>query len=311
MRRPFPSRVLRSIGLLSALPFLTSFGADPRLSAHVDAVTPHDATAEGEVASGLSLEGDTALVDLANQSSIASAALEPASAFELRDVAGLSLGRASTCLAEAIYYEAGQETADGQRAVAQVVLNRVRHRAFPNTVCGVVYQGAERSTGCQFTFTCDGSLARRPIPFAMERARRIARISLGGGVYSPVGRATHYHADYVLPYWSRSLQRLGRVGSHIFYVWRGRNGTAAYFDRRYAGVEPMIAKEALIARRSERVTQGQAQTTLVAPLDTLEGADEAPIPAPSSRKIDYRPLPMERSAAPSETVDRTRATSSE
>jgi spore germination cell wall hydrolase CwlJ-like protein len=82
--------------------------------------------------------------------------------------------QALTCLASAVYYEAGNQDADGERAVAQVVLNRVRHPAFPNSVCGVVYQGSTRTTGCQFTFTCDGSLARAPDRDGWRRASKIA-----------------------------------------------------------------------------------------------------------------------------------------
>ncbi len=86
-----------------------------------------------------------------------------ARAFDQRSQSAADYQRALECLANAIYYEAATEPLDGQRAVAQVVLNRLRHPAFPNSVCGVVYQGSERATGCQFTFTCDGSLVRPPI----------------------------------------------------------------------------------------------------------------------------------------------------
>src|SRR3546814_109789 len=112
----------------------------------------------------------------------------------------VDLARATDCLAAAQLYEAGDD-AVGERAVAQVVLNRVRHPAFPKTVCGVVFQGQERATGCQFTFTCDGALARAPTQAAWERARDIARSALAGKVYRPVGYATHYHTDWVGPYW--------------------------------------------------------------------------------------------------------------
>src|SRR3546814_14176438 len=77
----------------------------------------------------------------------------------------------------------------GQQAVAQVVLNRVRNPAFPNSVCGTVYEGSSRSTGCQFTFTCDGSLTARREPAAWERARQVAQMALAGFVYAPVGRS--------------------------------------------------------------------------------------------------------------------------
>jgi spore germination cell wall hydrolase CwlJ-like protein len=149
----------------------------------------------------------------------------------------ISRERAETCLAEAIYYEAGSESEDGQRAVAQVVLNRVRHGAYPSSVCGVVYQGSTRQTGCQFTFTCDGSLARRPSASGWSRAMVVAREALAGAVYAPVGFATHYHANWMLPYWASSVALVGRVGGHIFYSWKGQAGTAAAFAQAYSGVE--------------------------------------------------------------------------
>ena len=113
--------------------------------------------------------------------------------------------QALNCLASAVYYEAGNQDENGARAVAQVVLNRVRHPAFPSSVCGVVYQGSTRPTGCQFTFTCDGSLNRQPDADGWRRATRIAEQALAGSVYVPVGWATHYHADYVVPYWAATM----------------------------------------------------------------------------------------------------------
>jgi spore germination cell wall hydrolase CwlJ-like protein len=123
------------------------------------------------------------------------------------------------CLGEAIYYEAGFEPQTGQEAVGQVILNRARNGHFPGDVCGVVYQGSERRTGCQFSFTCDGSLTRRP-PEAeqLEQARRVANLLIDGLVFVPeVGAATHYHANYVHPYWAPTLQKLATVGRHVFY----------------------------------------------------------------------------------------------
>jgi len=148
--------------------------------------------------------------------------------------------RAIACLTSAIYYEAATEPLDGQRAVAQVVLNRVRHPAYPNSVCGVVYQGMERRTGCQFTFTCDGSLARTPMASYWSRARTVAEAALAGSVYKPVGWATHYHTNWVVPYWSSSLVKAAIVGTHIFYRWTGGWGTGPAFRNRYAGVEPDV-----------------------------------------------------------------------
>ncbi|MEJ2459045.1 MAG: cell wall hydrolase [Novosphingobium sp.] len=115
---------------------------------------------------------------------------------------GTNGSRALQCLTAAVYYEAASESDAGQRAVAQVVLNRVAHPAFPGTVCGVVYEGSERPTGCQFSFTCDGSLARRPSTLFWNRAGTIARQALNGYVYTPVGLATHYHTVQISPYWA-------------------------------------------------------------------------------------------------------------
>ncbi len=148
--------------------------------------------------------------------------------------------RATDCLAQAVYYEAASETPEGQRAVAQVVLNRVRDPRFPSSVCGVVYQGSERRTGCQFTFTCDGALARKPDPALFARARMIAVAALSGRVEPAVGLATHYHTRQVLPVWRTDLVKLRTIGAHIFYGWRGREASARGLRSGYAGVEPVI-----------------------------------------------------------------------
>ena len=149
--------------------------------------------------------------------------------------------RALQCLTQAVYYEGASEPDAGQRAIAQVVLNRVSHPAYPNSVCGVVYQGSERKTGCQFTFTCDGALARKPSPAFWDRARRVAVAALAGAVYRPVGMATHYHTTAIHPYWADSLTRVGTIGAHHFYRWNGMAGQKGAFTSRYAGGEPMAA----------------------------------------------------------------------
>ncbi|MDJ0275689.1 cell wall hydrolase [Sphingomonas sp. 2R-10] len=152
-----------------------------------------------------------------------------------------NLARATDCLAAAVLYEAGDD-ARGQRAVAQVVLNRARHPAFPNTVCGVVFQGSERRTGCQFTFTCDGALVRAyPEPF-WERARAIAAAALSGSVYAPVGYATHYHTDWVVPYWQSSLAKIAAVDTHLFFRWSGWWGTPGAFRQAVRGEEPRVVQ---------------------------------------------------------------------
>jgi spore germination cell wall hydrolase CwlJ-like protein len=164
-----------------------------------------------------------------------------------------SRARAVDCLAAAVYYEAGDD-AVGQQAVAQVIINRTRHPAFPKSICGVVFQGSERSTGCQFTFSCDGAILRYlPTATAWERARYVARTALTGTVYKPVGHATHYHTDWVVPYWSASLEKITEVHTHLFFRWAGWWGTPPAFNRAYTGVEPNIA---LMARLSPGNFQG-------------------------------------------------------
>ena len=137
--------------------------------------------------------------------------------------------RALQCLTTAIYYEAASEPDAGQRAVAQVVLNRVAHPAFPKTVCGVVFQGSERP-GCQFSFACDGAMARRPVQQFWDRARRVAADALAGNVFAPVGLATHYHTSAVHPLWSDKLAFIGTIGAHRFYRWAGSAGQPAAFN---------------------------------------------------------------------------------
>jgi hypothetical protein len=125
--------------------------------------------------------------------------------------------REARCLSQAIYYEARGETRQGQVAVAEVIMNRVRSPAYPDTVCSVVYQGSHRTTGCQFTFTCDGSLNRRPRGVAWERAQQVATAVLQGYTRPVTHRATHYHTTGVNPIWNAGLVETTRIGTHIFY----------------------------------------------------------------------------------------------
>lgn len=149
--------------------------------------------------------------------------------------------RAIDCMAAAILYEAGDDPV-GQRAVAQVVINRVRHPAFPKTICGVVFQGSERSTGCQFTFTCDGALVHHHWADAQwVRARQVATAALSGRVFARVGYATHYHTDWVVPYWQSSLDKIAAVNTHLFFRWTGWWGTPPAFNRHVSNEEPVIA----------------------------------------------------------------------
>ena len=192
------------------------------------------------------ISGDTAARNAAIPLTAASNPRAPSVVF--RAATAWDQQRSLLCLAEAVYYEARSESEAGQRAVAQVVLNRVRHPAYPNSVCGVVYQGPMRAGGgCQFTFTCDGSLAISPAGFGWARARAIAASALSGGVFAPVGLATHYHTHQVLPSWAYKLAKSAVIGSHNFYRLQGGWGAPAAFRARYAAREPSPA--AMIAAR--------------------------------------------------------------
>ena len=162
--------------------------------------------------------------------------------------------RAEECLTQAIYYEAAVEPAEGMAAVAQTILNRLRHPGYPKSVCGVVYEGSQRTTGCQFSFTCDGSLARVPNPVLWERSRGVARRALNGYVMTAVGTATHYHADYVAPYWAPTLYKITQIGRHIFYRWTGPSGLPRAFSGRYAGGEANLS--AAILQGFDERTEG-------------------------------------------------------
>jgi hypothetical protein len=168
--------------------------------------------------------------------------------------------RSLQCLTEAIYYEARSETEDGQRAVAQVVLNRVRHPAYPNTVCGVVYQGSERTTGCQFSFTCTGVMGPIAEPAAWDRARRIAAAALRGNVYRPVGLAVNYHTTAIHPYWAPSLVTQTTVGAHIFYT-RPDSRSVEAFSQMPGNYEP----DTFGRMRGERYEDVRVEQPIYAP----------------------------------------------
>jgi hypothetical protein len=207
------------------------------------------------------------------------------SAYAFRGATAVDGMRAQLCLTAAIYYEAASESDDGQHAVAQVVLNRVRHPAYPNTVCDVVYQGTERGDRlCQFTFACDGSLARLPSRSGWARASRIARLALAGYVYAPVGAATHYHTLAVNPYWNKSLTATAIIGAHIFYRWNGKAGSPGAFYARYSGREPLPGPRPAPFR----------PTT---PLGPIQPGQIAMVPAPSTGTPIATPAPGDGSVA--------------
>lgn len=196
-------------------------------------------------------------------------AIEPQRPFVLpNDTNKLSEARATECLTSAIYYEAASEGPQGQKAVAQVVLNRVRSPFYPHSVCGVVYQGSSLQTGCQFTFTCDGSLVRTPPRAGWKRAQEIAFGALHGTVEPSVGTATHYHTLFVVPYWAASLQKISVIGNHIFYRLPGPMGARAAFKSDYTGEDLEIEQTPLDAAAAlvEQVQSQDASVTYSDPL---------------------------------------------
>ncbi len=215
----------------------------------------------------------------------ASEAAEPFTAS--RDPA--TFERSLQCLTEAIYYEARSQSDDGQRAVAQVVLNRVRHPSYPSSVCGVVYQGSHRVTGCQFTFTCDGSMGAAIEPYAWDRARGIAAAALRGSVYRPVGLALNYHTTAIRPYWAPSLMQQAVVGAHVFYRRPG-SGTVDSFNQLPSGDEPEPAPRPYYETPRREARQGGRSTRL--PYE--QAVMEIPV---VERPVVYRAVGERRSAA--------------
>ena len=249
-RETVAGAMLAAIGLIVVA---GSSGATPLLP---EFATQAEAPEAGPVAKPLpnqirNLAPETAL-EVNAQIPIAGGPNPAAKPFALAKTSSETRARALECLTSAIYYEAAQEPTDGQRAVAQVVLNRVKHPAFPNSVCGVVYEGSTRATGCQFTFTCDGSMRFAPIPSLWNRARKVAEAALNGSVFAPAGYATHYHANYVVPYWASSLVKTSVQGAHIFYRWSGGWGRPAAFTDRWSGLEGSPAALRLAALSAPR-----------------------------------------------------------
>ena len=173
--------------------------------------------------------------------------LPPPSPTQRLHLEGRSLTRAEHCLATAIYFEARGEPVKGQIAVAQVIMNRVFSGYYPNDVCGVIYQNANRYLSCQFTFACDGRRKTINERGAWARANRIAKQTLAGEVYeTAVGTSTHYHAVYVHPNWVREMKKFVRFGIHNFYrpvAWG--NGSD----------EPIWSREQMVALKKAKTSK--------------------------------------------------------
>ena len=245
--------------------------------------------------------GVTGTIDLPDLPIPAGAVLDagvvPARPFSMAGASALDRDRALQCLTAAIYYEAASESDAGQQAVAQVILNRARHPAFPGTVCGVVYQGSEHA-GCQFSFACDGALARMPARAAWVRAARAAGMALAGYVYAPVGLATHYHTYAVTPAWNRALVMTDVVGAHFFHRWKGYWGTSAAFNQRYAGGEPVPGPHMTLPPVAPPTPQmiaaaGAAAVAVPVPVAPVVLAEVKPAPAKPAVAVVTDMLPPE------------------
>jgi spore germination cell wall hydrolase CwlJ-like protein len=259
----------------------THHAQSARLSAAVrrglsDAALQHGATSVAPNAGAAAIRAAPAQPVPARSALLHAAVLQASTPFRL--AGPVEASRDLDCLTAAVYYEARGETAAGQAAVAQVVLNRVRHPAFPKTVCGVVYQGAAGGQ-CQFSFACDGAMRRGKEPAAWDRARDVASRALSGYVMQGVGRATHFHVASLGGLWGAGMVRVAQVGQHIFYSFGGHRSQLSSGP----------------AQPSADTPDGLDVTTVaaVAPADggRLASADPAPTP-PST--TDAKPV----SAAP-------------
>ena len=210
--------------------------------------------------------------------------------------------RALDCLSAAIFYEAANETPQGQAAVAQVIVNRMRHPAYPKTICGVVFQGSERTTGCQFSFTCDGAMGRPPSIEGWARARAVASAALNGSVAADVGMATHYHANYVSPYWAERLVKVRQIGVHIFYRWTGSWGLPFAFSRQHAGEEPVILKMAALSTPLEMLDPAIDPALLTLTPVAIETAALIVLPRHPAVEVSTPPSTPDASASPAAPV---------
>lgn len=213
---------------------------------------------------------------------------------------GASAGRDLECLTQAVYYEARGEGRDGMAAVAQVVLNRARHSAFPGTICGVVYQGAHRATGCQFSFTCNGAMRRPVNQAAWRRAEAVAEAALAGQVYAPVGAATHFHTTGVSPRWRHTLVQTAQVGTHVFYRFGGRNGAISAFSQAAdPSTEADTARPAVVQASLDPVeTVRHAGAALAVTAHWVQDMLDGPVePRPTAQPPASAPSPQPRPQA--------------
>ena len=217
----------------------------------------------------------------------------PAAPFRL--VGALESSRELDCLTQAVYYEARGESASGQAAVAQVVLNRVRSPIFPKTVCSVVFQGAARGSGCQFSFACDGSLRRGREPMAWRRAQEVAANALSGVVMAAVGNATHYHNLTVSPNWGPNLLKVAQVGAHLFYR------PSYNMAHGYGGELPNMNAQPLAPDADAPDLRLASMVLVDGPAKPGQGGPVVGGPEPASAPTEAKPSPSEAQKGRSET----------
>lgn len=196
------------------------------------------------------------------------------------------------CLTEAVYYEARGESPRGQAAVAQVVMNRVKHPAFPKSVCAVVFQGVGRT--CQFSFACDGSMNRRRETMAWNRARDIAVRALSGALRAEIGSATHFHTTAVSPAWAPQMLRVANVGAHVFYRF------SPYRIRTAPAARPMVEHAVMTGGQAGHLPELRLMSAIVterAVADSLE-----PVSAPAAQPAKTAPVPAVPTPKPADSA---------
>ena len=210
------------------------------------------------------------------------------------------------CLTQAVYFEARGETVRGQAAVAQVVLNRVKHPAFPKTGCAVVFQGAA-TRGCQFSFACDGSTRRAREAGAWDRARKIAARAMSGAVLADVGSATHFHTTGVSPVWGPRMLRVSQVGLHVFYRFNPHARALDAAPER--AVFENLPAQAMAPTAPLRIATAMVEQTIDATLATSSPQVAAPQVAPAPAKPAVAESPAANVGKGSDVAAQARAAS--
>ncbi len=184
---------------------------------------------------------------IANKGEVTGVDRHPQSPAARLKLAGTKRANSEKCLANAVYFEARGEPVRGQIAVAQVVMNRVFSPFYPDSVCGVVYQNANRHNACQFTFACDGIPDVVNEPDAWRRAERIAHDMLDGKLWLPeIAKSTHYHAYWVHPSWVHEMRRIDKIGVHTFYrprAWGDGADEPSWSDPKTTARETKLIKQ--------------------------------------------------------------------